>query len=490
MTAANLLRPRSLIFAVGFLCLLFIYILTVAPDITWANDGADGGDLISAASQLGVAHPSGYPTYLLLAHLFQRLPFGTLAARTALLSAVSAAVAAVLVTVAAGASSASGRRYAWVGAALAGLAFGLSPLLWSQAVIAEVYGLHTAFSAAIVVLMIAVLTDGPSTWKGALGGLLLGIALGNHLTIIFLVPPWLWVVGRHKGHIQWRALVITLIAVALGLLVYLYIPLRAQTQPLINWGNANTVENFFKQVSGGSYKSLIFGLPPQLLPVRIQAWAGLMIAQFSWPGLMLALYGLFFGHTITPIFKLITVWMVVVYSIFAIGYGTSDSQAYLLPAFLAIALWLAWGAATALQSLPAFLKPVHPVLIAIGLLVIFLHAVATLPQVDASRDHAAKDYAVAIMDTAPASAIIFTSNDRDTFPLWYMHFALKQRLDITIVVQPMLTLPWYSDNLHANYPQLVLPGTQLTSETIMAANDGPWCFTQYDSPVPLTCTSQ
>ena len=75
------------------------YSLTLAPGLTWANHGEDGGDLITAAATLGVAHPTGYPTYLLLAHLFQLLPIGNLAFRTNLLSALSAMGAAFVVRV-------------------------------------------------------------------------------------------------------------------------------------------------------------------------------------------------------------------------------------------------------------------------------------------------------------------------------------------------------------------------------------------------------
>ena len=48
-----------------------VYLASLAPGLTWANFGADGGDLIAAAATGGVAHPTGYPFYLLLARLFQ-----------------------------------------------------------------------------------------------------------------------------------------------------------------------------------------------------------------------------------------------------------------------------------------------------------------------------------------------------------------------------------------------------------------------------------
>ena len=74
-----------------------IYLGTLAPGLTWANVGADGGDLITAAAVGGVAHPTGYPTYLLLAKFFQFIPIGSLAFRTNLLSALAAIVTALLV---------------------------------------------------------------------------------------------------------------------------------------------------------------------------------------------------------------------------------------------------------------------------------------------------------------------------------------------------------------------------------------------------------
>ena len=74
---------------------LLVYLLTLAPTITWAHDGADGGDLITAAYTLGVPHPPGYPVYCLLGHLFAHLPLRDVAWRLNLMSAVGAGLAAL-----------------------------------------------------------------------------------------------------------------------------------------------------------------------------------------------------------------------------------------------------------------------------------------------------------------------------------------------------------------------------------------------------------
>src|SRR5512144_2758952 len=77
--------------------IMAVYLTTMAPGFTWANGGADGGDLIAAAATGGVAHPTGYPLYLLLARFFQFLPLGSLAFRTNLMSAIMAILAAWLI---------------------------------------------------------------------------------------------------------------------------------------------------------------------------------------------------------------------------------------------------------------------------------------------------------------------------------------------------------------------------------------------------------
>src|SRR5262245_7101877 len=122
--------------------LAIAYARTLSPGITWANDGADSGDLVTAAARLGVAHPTGYPTYLLLARLFQLLPLGDLAYRATLLSAAAAALAALCVYMIVRLLIDAPGWPAHCSALAAALGLGLSPVFWSQAVIAEVYSLN------------------------------------------------------------------------------------------------------------------------------------------------------------------------------------------------------------------------------------------------------------------------------------------------------------------------------------------------------------
>ena len=78
-------RPAGWISALVVLgALLAVYGLTLAPTITWAHHGADGGDLVTAVVRGCIPHPPGFPTYLLLGDLFIRLPWGNPAWRRSL----------------------------------------------------------------------------------------------------------------------------------------------------------------------------------------------------------------------------------------------------------------------------------------------------------------------------------------------------------------------------------------------------------------------
>ena len=127
-----------------------VYLLSMSP----AVGVADTFEFQVVAPQLGIAHPTGYPLYLLLGKLFSLLPFGTVAWRLNLVSAVCA-VAAAAVVFRIGLELLRRPLPALVGA----VALGLVPIYWSQAIVAEVYALHALIVAAALWLMVRLTTD-------------------------------------------------------------------------------------------------------------------------------------------------------------------------------------------------------------------------------------------------------------------------------------------------------------------------------------------
>lgn len=473
--------------------LAVVYGRTLAPSITWANSGADSGDLVTAAAVLGVAHPTGYPTYLLLAGAFQRLPLGDLAFRSNLLSLAAALLAAGLaaqvVRTACGGSSGAAPS-----AALTALALGLSPIFWSQAVIAEVHSLNALFTAAL--LLFALHESRPaalppaSAWPARGRALLAGLALGNHVTIGIMVLAWLAAVAAagRPGR-RWRAVAQRLPWIGAGLMVYAYLPLRAAAQPAISWGGASDLAGFWWVVSGAPYRGLAFGLPVELLPQRAEAWAAMLLQQFGPAGLLFGLGGLCYSAVLRRAERLGGALVAGAYSLFALLYDTADSYAYLLPACVVFAIWIGCGAHQAL-TVVGRLRPAALCAVAGCAVLLLAQGAATWRQVDASQDRRAITFATVVMRDAPAQAILVTESDADSFPLWYAHFALGNRPDTAVVVGPLLDFAWYRANVRVRYPGLSIPDAlpESWAEHLAEVNRGrPVCTIQDLEPVRLAC---
>lgn len=469
------------------------YAATLAPSITWANHGADSGDLVTAAVVGGVAHPTGYPTFLLFARAFQLIPLGDPALRTNLLALCAALAAAAITACVVAELCADCGAYAPVAGALAALGMGLAPVFWSQAVIAEVHTLNALFAASLALFALRELQPGPAgAWPARGRGLVAGLALGNHVTIGLLVLGWIAAVaaGAPAG-VRLRRVAARLPWVGLGLLVYLYLPLCAATQPPINWGGPTSLAGFWWTVSGAPYRRLAFGLSGELLLQRALAWGGLLVAQFGPAGVALGVGGLLYGGGGRRRLLYASALIAAGSSLFALAYATEDAYAYLLPAYVLFAIWLGCGCAVLLAALGrsrfARLAPVAALVCAALLIA---PAPATAARVDARHDGRAMAFAETVLAAAPPGAIIVTAGDRDSFALWYAHYALGRRPDIAIAVDGLLEAPWYRANLRATYPWLHLPESLPEHWAIALAdiNPGtPVCLTRLDAPEPLIC---
>lgn len=470
------------------------YMATLAPSITWANDGADSGDLVTAAAVGGVAHPTGYPTFLLMARAFQLLPFGDLALRTNLLAVCAALAAVAIVFLVVMELCAEHGLYAPVAGALGALALGLAPVFWSQAVIAEVYSLNTLFAATLCLFALRELrpraASPPPTHAR---GLIAGLALGNHVTIALLVLGWLVAVaaGAPRGA-RVRSVAARLPWIGLGLLVYLYLPLCSAMQPPINWGGADTLAGFWWTLSGTPYRRLAFGLSVELLPERMVAWAALLIAQFGVIGVALGLGGLVYSDGARRRLLYGSAVVALSFSFFAMSYDTVDSYAYLLPAYVIFAVWLGCGSGALMAALDrSRFRRLAPVAAVICAALLVAPAPATAARVNASDDTRALAFARAALESAPPGAIVVAEGDRDSFALWYAHYGLEQRPDVAVVVGPLLDEPWYRATMRATYPRITIPDTPPPDWSVVLAevNAAPVCVTQLDGVKPLSCLS-
>lgn len=462
----------------ALLPLLIFYVLTLAQDISWFNVGSDSGDLITAAATGGIAHPSGYPLYLLLARLFQQIPFGTLAWRTNLMSALFMWMAALLVKFVVDSQTARSQPglARWLSGIVSAYAFGLAPLVWSQAVITEVYALNAFFTILLIWLSI----QKTNPW---LLGLICGLALGNHLTILLLVPAVTLAARIETGRVNLRAL-LAQFACALITVFCLYTMLifRARMNPPINWENPVDLGGLWRLVSASMYRSYYWrgaGLLQSL-----QDSSNALLQQFGLLGLAASMGGLVYSFRRLRIHWLL-LWNLSAFSIFSVLYTPPGAEVYLIPSLISLAVWLGFG----IQKITEMENKRLAISIASFFAVYFgFRAYTVWPLVDASHDSEAEMFGRAVMEEVPKEALVFTHGDKALFTLWYFHFALGERPDLFIVSEELLGFAWYRNSLAGLYPELKITDQSYWPSVVVYDNpDIPVCRVVYESTDKIKC---
>ncbi len=476
MAARRTIRAGLTVFAFGVP--LGVYLRTLAPDLAWAHYGADGGDLVTAAYTLGVPHPPGYPTFTALGWLFTRLPLGSVAWRVNLLSAVStaAAAAAIYWIILRLADDVQERAEAGglppLPVVVAGLGaawtFAFAPLVWSQALIAEVYGLAGLWTALVLGIAFFLRRSPENArWVFVLG-LVWSLGLGVHLTLLCLLPLVVWALwppvrltrrlvprlgSRHVAAGRWGWATLGFLT---GLLVWLYLPLRAG-RGAITWGRPTTLGGFWWLVSGALYRDYLFAVPMPALGERLAAWAQTWLHGLGVSGIGLATWGLIWLSGRRRAWLLASGLTFAALNLYALGYNTADSVVYLVPAFVIGSLWLGVGLAALLRDLGS--RAPERRWLTLLLLSLALATPAWLlarngAALDLSRDRTVPRFCQAVAREAPSGAILLTTTDRQTFALWYCQHVRGLRPDLAVVDEGLTGFEWYRAGVQQTHPGL------------------------------------
>ncbi len=482
-------RARSVPVLTGiavFVASMALYLATIAPTLTWGWDdlGVDGGEFLVAAKTLGVPHPPGYPTYTLALKGFATVfPVGDFAFRGNLFSALMAAGAAVLIyatalRLARHVKPDAPDGLAVAGAAIGAVSFAAAPLLWSQAVITEVYTLN-ALLAAMLVFISAQIVVGTSTDRGvairlAIFGLIFGLGLGNHLTVTAVAVPMLAWIALDVG---WRRLATPWLIVPFlaGLSVYAYLPIRAAADPPINWGGADTLRGAAWLLTARAYSDYVFGVAGDTLVQRLVTWLELMFTQFNPLGLFFGLVGARPLLSQLPRFFYASLAIIVLISVYSVTFNSVDFQVLMVPALLTFSIWMGVGFFWILSTLRTVAEdrkeddglpriPVSPERQAIALTVLAFVLVPGMSVVlnyssqDLSDDRTAVEYARQVFDSVPDGSVVLSDREKNVFSLWYQGYIEEPERDVAVISTRLLQFDWYWDDVRRQFPDR-LPAT-------------------------------
>src|SRR5918995_1067200 len=375
------LRKASVLLAgLGvFVLVLVLYLRTVAPTVLYLQDPKllDAVMLQMQVSVLGITHPTGYPTYLMLTHLFTYLPFGDPAYRVNLGSATIVVL-----------------------------------LLWRE-YRKDRYLLLSAF--------------------------LVGLCLTNHLTSGLLLPASLLLVALvdWRRLVDVRLVVRGAGLFLLGLTPYLYLPIRAAMDPPMEANNPTDFGRFWYVVSGGNLTGSFFSFGPSELPEMMVFYWEHLLDNMPFLVVMVALTG---AVVVLLKDRAVGIFLGVLFFgwlFHAVENDIPDIDLYFIPTYLVLSLWAAAGLGTLLAEVEALVSG-FPDATKMAILGVLSAMVLVLPLLGASETSAKNDMSdvyrgrkeiEAVADNAAPNATILHHRSS----MWYMVLVERRRRDLTIV---------------------------------------------------------
>lgn len=454
-----------------------VYATTAAPGAWWG----DGLELTAAAKVLGIPHPPGYPLYTLLGHLLLTAVSGIDPGRAmTLFSALMCGVSAALTGSAAlrllfeppSVEEGQARQAVFSRGAAALLALGLTLLvaftrtLWEHGTFAEVYPLSLALVCAMVLVAGWPSLPGESPGHGRvlLIALLAGLSALNHYSaaaagplVLFSVIAW----GRKRGRAG-ASVALLFVVFAICFCGYLWLPLRAASNPPLNFGNPDSLRGLLWMLTGGQYtqiQALQGGGALHRLSLGagtwFRWWGGqfissenvFLISALSLIILFPAVAGLLHLSLRSRALGLGLLAMLASTLIFGMIYRIPDIDAYFLPGLPAAVLgWAELIRIFVLRYAPPRWRSMAAatcgiLLISLALIVLQTHA----HEMDKSWDRGPEVWAANVLDALPAGAVVLTrqGSDAEIYALWYAQIVEGKRPDVTVFGTGFIFSGWY-----------------------------------------------
>ena len=472
-----------------------VYLLTLAPSVTFF----DSGEFITAIYSLGSAHSPGYPTFINYAKLFTYLPFGNVAFRVNIATAFSSALACYAVYLLTAYlleneeladDTHFSQFYKKLIALCAALIFAFSARLWLQSNHDKPYPLVSFLAALIFYLLLL--------WRERyrhgeehpayvyLGAFLCGLTFGAHQTIVLLLPAYAFLILSMDWRLITRIKEI-LLAMAfgvLGLSIHLHLPIRAISNPLLNWGDPKSYSQFMWHLLRKGYPVEKPDRGWSLLWSQLNAFN--IPHEFTYVGLVILLIGIVAfikkrRDEVLAYFIGLVSFALVIAGLFntpeELIFLTEEffTPLYLLSAVF-IGLGLFYGLRKAVGDIPVKHLSAVParVLAALALLalpvtVCALHYVEN----DQHENYIAYDYATNSLRSLPQGTVLYTWGDSGAFPLWYLQGVEKMREDMDLLHTPHLVFKWYLDSfpeLFRNSSLRMVPESMQTPEAALKAS--------------------
>lgn len=432
MTKTNLpLFQRSDVFISAgiFAVVLTIYIFTLSPSVYFG----DSGELSAAAYNLGIAHPPGYPLYLLLGKIFMLvIPISSAAMKMNLLSAVFGALTAVIFYL-------INRllNTAQPTAAAAALIAAFMVTFWTQAVVAEVYTLAAVFFGLMLLFSLLWLKDRKENKQKWLSWLALtcGLAMTHHviLGVFFPVILLFLLLNRAPLFKKPRLLVRLILLFLIPLLLYLYLPIRTAANPVNDWGDPEGLRGMIDHITARQFGGLFFKYGLEGVAYQFNSFLDRLWNQLPALLLLISLAGFIPAWRRDRRITLYLSALMITALAYSCAYFISDIEPHFIWVFLILSLFLGQALDFGRDLLQRTGKPIAmklaiPVLVAITVWPV----AANWHTCDRSGFPLARQYGVNLLHSLEKNGVLFIDSERELFLMAYLKIVENQRPDVDV----------------------------------------------------------
>ncbi len=456
-----------------------MYFTTLAPSVIQI----DSGELATVQIKLGIAHPTGYPLFTMIGYLFSLLPLFSSKIFQMNLFAL------ILVSVSVGIFTYSvklllnnlqifkkekvipkrSKKHQSVSkqfiltdnekiiiAFISGLILAFSKTFWFQSTSVEVYSLQILLFSLILLFLLKSFiysAEQKKFYYWFLFALFLALGFSNHMTTLLILPATAYLYflrfGFNVNSLN-RIFSMILIFIALLIVIYSYLPLRATQNPVLNWGNPIDMERIIRHVSGFQYQVWLFSSTESVKKQFIYYLSNLPSEFYL--TLILSLLGMtysFFNIRKFFVFNFIVFAFTVIYSI---NYDINDIDSYFLLSYFSLAYFSTLGMIFILNKVQSLRNNYKYFIFLISPLI---QLSANYNSVDQNKYFIYEDYTKAILNSLPQNSIVFGYQwDYFISPAYYFQSVENYRKDIAVVDKELLRRSWYFNQLETSYPDI------------------------------------
>lgn len=460
------------------LTVFIIYMITLAPSVLHI----DAGELAAVQATLGIAHPTGYPLFTIWGYLFLLIPlpftkiisanilsslwcalglFFLIKSLTIIFSHIPSEVLEKSIQKRIKPEPTNSKnkiRNYIIPSVAAAITLAFTNTYWFQSTSVEVYSLQIfLFALLLFSVVYAFFSPNDNLGKWIWVGLAFALGFSNHMTTMLAIPfAGILFFSRERFNKKslHKILVVTISSLPILILIYLYLPIRANSNPEINWGNPLNFENFWRHFTGKQYQVWLFSSidsAKKQLGYFIQN----LPAEFAYFPLIIAFIGAFYLHKRNKVILYAVLATFIFGTLYSINYDIVDIDSYFLLPYFMVAILCAFGYRQIMNSLSKKIANNFITgLIIIGLSIVPL--IVNFSRANQSDKYIFEDYTKSVLNSVDSNSVIFTYQwDYLISPSYYFQFVENYRSDVVVIDKELLRRSWYYNQLVRNYPDVM-----------------------------------